>query len=128
MKTLCILLALVLGYAGMFPIGYYAGRESVEPQQVIEREVHIEFIPVELREFEDEAEMVKFLNERDRTVRFVSPAILNDYDNFAQDLVKQARALGYDVWLQGVDGCWMCMTIIGEDVYLIDASLNEYWR
>ena len=126
MRTLGIILALVLGYAGMFAIGYYAGRESVEPQQVIEREVHIEFIPVELREFEDEAELAKFLNERDRTVYFTGYADLTHYDNFAQDLVKQARTLGFDVWLHPNDN--LCMTTIGEDAYLIDASTNEYWR
>jgi len=126
--VLGILLAFLIGYMGIFSIGYHFGQESVEPQQIIESRTDIKFIPVELRPFEDEAELVKFLNERDRTVRFVGYADLTHYDNFALDLVKQARTLGYDVWLQWMDDHWGCMTAIQGDTYSIEAGTNEYWR
>ena len=101
-------------------------QNNAEPLVVTE----IVEIPIELREFSGEAHLEHWLTHRDDTIRLVSGADFNSYDcdDYARQLVSQARRDGYDVWVDLVGEHMICGTIMGNDYYRIEPQTGEHWK
>ncbi len=140
------ILILILG----FFFGATLGIRLTEPEIITEyvyeeviKEVEvIREIPIGLRQFESEAELVGWL-EKDRvdsTFFFIgSTEFLGDCDDYALALISHARKDGYDIHLQ-FEKSYRCLdtgrifknhvlnlTIIDNGIYLIEPQTDEFW-
>ena len=87
-------------------------------------------IPVELKEFSGEAHLAHWLAQRDSTIRIKSGTDFNsfDCDDYARQLVSQARRDGYDIGIELDGNHILNNTIIGNDLYFIEPQTGEHWK
>ena len=121
--------------------------QVLEVERVVMEEVEVEKIvevPIELREFESVEELRAWLaiDDTNTVLRFVGSINLDRYDceDFAFQLIKNARQDGYDVYFQFIKTYTrpdtgeyiydhaLNSTIIGNDIYLIEPQTDEFWR
>jgi hypothetical protein len=114
--------------------------EEVPVIEYVEVEIEIEKeIPLELKEFESEEEMVAWLNA-DQTDELPYIKDLFECENFARTLMKHSLEEGYYVSFQVLKNYTrpktkeftegphaINSTIIGNYIYFIDPQTDEYW-
>lgn len=101
--------------------------EIVEVPQMIKETVIIEIekeVPLKLRNFESENELKTWLSEH--PVEYLGEDA--DCDDYALHMVERARDDGYDLHFQVWPCCVhaVCCAIIGNDIYFIESTTNEY--
>ena len=120
------------------------GREFVylEAEPVIE----IVEVPVELGDFESTEELENWLSENhiDEAVMLYADGKRFDCDDYARRLIKDARADGFQLWLQVLlpdyrrpdtgervtesdQAHALCSAIIGDRLYFIEPQTDDYW-
>ena len=120
------------------------GREFVylEAEPVIE----IVEVPVELGDFESTEELENWLSENhiDEAVMLYASGKRFDCDDYARRLIKDARADGFQLWLQVLlpdyrrpdtgervtesdEAHALCSAIIGDRLYFIEPQTDDYW-
>ena len=120
------------------------GREFVylEAEPVIE----IVEVAVELRNFESTEELENWLSENhiDEAVMLYASGKRFDCDDYARRLIKDARADGFQLWLQVLlpdyrrldtgervtesdQAHALCSAIIGDRLYFIEPQTDDYW-
>jgi len=154
-RALCILIYTSIGFLlgwclcpqfiepEVVPVGYYTvvlvDRPVPEPYAVpVERViVKTEYvrIPQPLRNFETVNELKDFLsrtNVDETTIIMNDPKEKADCDDYALLLIKYAHREGYALHFQidkiGHRGHALCCALIGNEVYFIEPSTDEYWK
>jgi hypothetical protein len=120
-------------------------RETVVEKKVIEKVPVIEYVevakevPMELKQFESEEELIEWLHT-DKTDELPYIKDLFECENFARTLMRHALKSGYYMsfqvlkdytrpdtkeFIQGPHA--INSTIIGNDIYFIDPQTDEFW-
>ena len=114
----------------------------LEAEPVIE----IVEVAVELRNFESTEELENWLSENhiDEAVMLYASGKRFDCDDYARRLIKDARADGFQLWLQVLlpdyrrpdtgervtesdEAHALCSAIIGDRLYFIEPQTDDYW-
>ena len=118
----------------------------LEAEPVIETVEILVEVPVELRNFESTGELESWLSENhiDEAVMLYANGEEFDCDDYARRLIKDARADGYQLWLQVLMPGYrrpdtgervitsnqahaLCSAIIGNRLNFIEPQTDDYW-